>query len=100
MNTQGNAARVRLEATIRPRPTRSPDPSLLHGLDVLPRLDGLLHVLMSPDQIAPVVAAGYEVRVFAAVPIRPLDPALIMDDATAQAWIDDKVAQIRGDRRP
>jgi hypothetical protein len=46
-----------------------------------------------------VVTAGYEVRVFAAHPIGPLDPALVMDDAAAQAWIGERVAKIRGRRR-
>jgi len=90
-------AGVRLEATI--RPGTSPDPDALKGLDVLPPLDGALHVLMSPGQVVDVVTAGYEVLVLAAHPIGPLDPSLIMDDATAQAWIDDKVAQIRSGRR-
>lgn len=90
-------AGVRLEATI--HPGTSPDPDALRGLDVLPPLDGALHVLMSPSQVVDVVTAGYEVRVFAAHPIGPLDPSLIMDDATAQAWIDDQVAKIRSGRR-
>ena len=89
-----SARRVRLEATI--HSGRPADPAMLSGLDVLPPLNGALHVLMSPSQVVEVVTAGYEVRVFAAHPVRPLDPSLIMDDATAQAWIDDKVAQIRG----
>ena len=54
---------------------------------------------MSPSQVVEVVTAGYEVRVFAALPIGPLDPALVMDDATAQAWLEERVAQIRGGRR-
>jgi hypothetical protein len=53
---------------------------------------------MSPSQVVDVVTAGYEVRVFAAHPIGPLDPALVMDDDAAQAWIDERVAQIRGGR--
>ena len=95
--SSGTAAGVRLEATIRPR--TSPDPGALRGLDVLPPAEGDLHVLMSPSQVAEVVMAGYEVRVFAAHPIGPLDPALVMDDATAQAWIDERVAKIRSGRR-
>jgi hypothetical protein len=54
---------------------------------------------MSPSRVVELVAAGYEVRVFAAHPIGPLDPALVMDDAAAQAWIDERVAKIRGGRR-
>src|SRR5215469_11323429 len=93
----GSAVAVRLEATIHPR--TSPDPEALRGLDVLPPLGEALHVLMSPSQVVEVVLAGYEVRVFAAHPIGPLDPSLIMDDAAAQAWIDDRVAKIRRGRR-
>jgi hypothetical protein len=93
----GTAVAVRLEATIRPR--TSPDPRALRGLDVLPPLEGALHVLMSPGQVVDVVTAGYEVRVFAAHPIGPVDPSLVMDDAAAQAWIDERVAKIRGGRR-
>ena len=92
----GTAAGVRLEATIRPR--TSPDAGALRGLEFLPPLEGALHVLMSPDQVVDVVTAGYEVRVFAAHPIGPLDPSLVMDDAAAQAWIDERVARIRGGR--
>jgi len=95
--SSGTAAGVRLEATIRPRTSQAPD--ALKGLDVLPPVEGELHVLMSPSQVVEVVMAGYEVRVFAAHPIGPLDPSLIMDDAAAQAWIDDKVAKIRSGRR-
>jgi hypothetical protein len=95
--SSGTAARVRLEATIRPR--TSPDPGALEGLDVLPPLEGALHVLMSPGQVVDVVTAGYEVRVFAAHRIGPLDPSLVMDNAAAQAWIDERVTQIRGGRR-
>ena len=54
---------------------------------------------MSPGQVVELVTAGYEVRVFAAYPIGPLDPALVMHDATAQAWLDERVAQIRSGRR-
>jgi hypothetical protein len=93
----GTAAGVRLEATI--WPGTAPDPGALRGLEVLPPLEGALHVLMSPGQVAGVVTAGYEVRVFAAHPIGPLDPSLVMDDAAAQAWIDERVARIRGGRR-
>jgi hypothetical protein len=96
--SSGTAAAVRLEATIRPR--TAPDPGALRGLDVLPPLDGALHVLLSPSQVAAVVAAGYEVLVFAAHPVGPLDPRLIMDDATAQARLDERLAQIRSGRRP
>jgi hypothetical protein len=92
-----NAGEVQLEATI--HSGRSADPAALSGLDVLPRLNGAFHALMSPGQVVEIVAAGYEVRVFAAHPVGPLDPSLIMDDATAQAWIDDRVAQIRGGRK-
>ncbi len=95
--SSGTGAGVRLEATIWPR--KSPDPGALEGLDVLPPLEGALHVLMSPGQVVDVVTAGYEVRVFAAHPIGPLDPSLVMDNAAAQAWIDERVAQIRGGRR-
>lgn len=95
--SSGIAAGVRLEATI--RPGAAPDPGALRGLDVLPPRDGALHVLLSPGQVAEVVAAGYEVLVFAAHPIGPLDPGLIMDDATAQAWLDERMAQIRSGRR-
>jgi hypothetical protein len=93
----GTTAGVRLEATIRSR--TATDPGVLQGLDVLPPLDGALHVLLTPGQLAAVVIGGYEVLVFAAHPIGPLDPSLIMDDATAQARLDERMAQIRGGRR-
>jgi hypothetical protein len=41
---------------------------------------------MSAGQVVDVVTAGYEVRVFAARPIGPLHPSLVMDDDAARAW--------------
>jgi hypothetical protein len=72
---------------------------VLRGLDVLPPRDGERHVLLSPGQIAGVVSAGYEVLVFAVHPIGPLDPSLVMDDATARARLDEVLARIQPGRR-
>jgi hypothetical protein len=93
----GTAAAVRLEAVVRPR--TAPDPGALRGLDALPPLNGERHFLLSPGQIAGVVSAGYEVLVFAVHPIGPLDPGLVMDDATAQARLDEVLARIQHGRR-
>jgi hypothetical protein len=87
---------VRLEATL--RPLASSDPAAVRGLDVLPSIDGLLHVLLSPTDLVDVVSAGWEATVFAIHPIAPLDPALVMDDDAAQAWIDERLAIIEGRR--
>lgn len=55
-------------------------------LDRVPDPDGGVRVLVDQDEIARLVAQGFEVRLHRAVPVQPLDPALIATDADVDAW--------------
>ncbi len=55
-----------------------------------------VRVVISVEEAAQLVARGYEVRLVRELPVQPLDPALVMDDDSASAWLQ---AQTRGIER-
>lgn len=57
-------------------------------LDWLPVFDGKVRVLLTADDAAKLLDRGMEVRLVKSYPIRPIDPALVMDDETALAWLE------------
>jgi hypothetical protein len=57
-------------------------------LDRVPGAAGELRVLLAPDDVTRLTAQGFEVRVQQALPVRPLDPELVADDAAVQQWFD------------
>lgn len=56
-------------------------------LDRVPDPAGGVRVLVDSDDISRLVAQGFEVRLQRAVPVQPLDPALIAADADVDAWL-------------
>ncbi len=88
---------VRFEATVHPHPGAAVAAAAVEqrvsGLDLdrVPDAAGELRVLLTPDDVARLTAQGFEVRVQQALPIRPLDPGLVADDAAVQQWFDSTV---------
>ena len=82
----------RYEATIHPAdPTRA-DADALTGvsaldLDRVPDPAGGVRVLVDPNDISRLVAQGFEVRLHRAVPVQPLDPALVSADEDVLNWL-------------
>lgn len=92
----GRAA-VRFEATVHRRPgvvaaTAAVEQRAAElDLDRVPDAAGELRVLLTPDDMARLTAQGFEVRVQQTLPVRPLDPGLVADDAAVRAWFDTTV---------
>jgi hypothetical protein len=51
-------------------------------------------MVLTPDDAAQLLAKGYEVRLVRALPVRRLDPARVLDDDSARAWLDEQTRGI------
>jgi hypothetical protein len=58
-------------------------------LDRVPDPGEDVRLLVDMDEVARLVENGFEVTIVRAAPTGPLDPALIMDDAAAAAWLEE-----------
>jgi hypothetical protein len=63
-------------------------------LDRIPGPPGEVRVLVDLDACARLVESGFEVRLHRALPVRPLDPALIADDERVRAWLTGRLPAI------
>jgi hypothetical protein len=63
-------------------------------LDRIPDPDGEVRVLITAEDAERLLEQGFEVRLLRAHAVRPLDPALISQDADVQAWLDAQTAGI------
>ena len=88
---------VRFEATVHARPGVVVAAAAVEervselDLDRVPDAAGELRVLLTPDDVARLNAQGLEVRVQQTLPVRPLDPGLVADDAAVRQWFDTTV---------
>jgi hypothetical protein len=82
---------LRFEATVHPGER---DVSLERiaelDLDRVPDPAGAVRVVITAEDAARLLAEGYEVRLLRALPVRPLDSSLVMDDESAEAWLDEQ----------
>jgi hypothetical protein len=83
----------RFEATVHAADDRNVNLTEVADLDVdrVPDPTGEVRVLVGPDDCVRLLDRGMEVRLHRAVPIRPLDPDLIADDASVRAWFDERI---------
>lgn len=85
---------LRFEATLGPLPRRRAVAAAAElDLDRLPDVDGKVHLLISPADAQRLLDQGFEVRLVAAVPVKPLDPKLVMTDAQSKRLLE---AQVKG----
>ncbi len=88
---------VRFEAIVHPRPDVVMAAAAVEqrvsdlDLDRVPDAAGELRVLLTPDDVTRLTAQGLEVRVQQTLPVRPLDPGLVADDAAVREWFDTTV---------
>lgn len=87
---RGQSADMRFEATVHTTPASDAlDAVDALDLDRVPDPEGGVRMLIGPEDLARLVAEGYEVRVHAAAPVTPLDPSLVADDADTRQWFED-----------
>lgn len=68
-------------------------------LDRVPDPEGGVRLLVDMEEAARLVENGFEVTLLRAVPAGPLDPALIMDDEAARAWLEERFRGIERGRQ-
>ena len=83
---------VRFEATVHPGAT-SPALDAVAALDPdrVPDPAGEVRLLLTVDDAVALVDRGYEVRLLAAHPVRPLDGTLVASDAATRRWLEQQV---------
>jgi hypothetical protein len=89
---------MRFEATIHPGAGQQALAQVADlDLDRLPDPKGEMRLLISLEEAAMLAERGYEVRLLKAHPVRPLDASMVMDDETAEGWLEERVRGLRGD---
>jgi hypothetical protein len=85
---------VRFEAVVRGR-AQELELSRIDALDLdrVPDPGDEVRLLVSAEDIPRLLAEGYEVRLQQVVPVQPLDPALVLSDADAEAWFETQVGE-------
>lgn len=86
---------LRYEVTVRSRHDGPPLRRVADlDLDRVPDPEGGTRLLVTADDLTRLQEEGFDVQVEREVPVRPLDPNLVADDAAVRAWFDEQV----GDR--
>jgi hypothetical protein len=65
------------------------------ALDRLPDVDRKVRLLLSADDARRLVERGFEVHLLTAIPVAPLEPALVLTDKQSQDWLEQQVKGIR-----
>jgi len=82
---------VRFSATIHVRDVTDPNWFERLAIDRVPDPTGAIRALVTPADCVRLVNEGFEVRLDAAYPVQPLNPALIETKESVQSWIDEKI---------
>ena len=93
-----NAAllKMRFEATIYPgRKAKTKDWADDLDVDRVPDTKGRVRALVTVKDLVSLLDQGLEVRLYRAHASEPLDPALIMTDASFKSWLEEKVAALK-----
>jgi len=85
---------VRFSATIHAsEQTERATPNWMDTLEIdrVPDPSGLVRALLTPVDCVRLVNQGFEVRLYEAYPVKPLDPALIESEDSFKSWLDQKL---------
>jgi hypothetical protein len=86
---------IRFEATVHPGETNQELERVADlDLDRVPDPEGGVRVVVTAEDAARLVARGYEVLLVRALPVQPLDSALVMDDDSARTWLEEQTRGI------
>jgi hypothetical protein len=89
---------LRFEATIHPgRKARGADWVNYLEIDRIPDRKGEIRALITADECVRLLEQGFEIRLYHAHPVRPLDPALIETDESFRRWL---YQELRSIKRP
>ena len=85
---------LRFEATLGPLPRGKAIAAAAElALDRLPDVSGKVRLLISPADAQRLLDRGFEVRLMTAVPVKPLDPKLVMTNQQSKGLLE---VQVKG----
>lgn len=85
----GRQPALRFEATLGALPRRKAIATAAElDLDRLPDVGGKVRLLITAEDAQRLLDRGYEVRLVAALPVKPLDAKQVMTDAQARRWLE------------
>jgi hypothetical protein len=85
---------LRFEANLGPLPrSKAIAVAAELALDRLPDVSGKVRLLISPADAQRLLDRGFEVRLIAAVPVKPLEPKLVMTNERSKGLLE---AQVKG----
>lgn len=88
---------LRFEATVLPAAEGVTERTLDDlDLDRVPDVEQELRVIADATGLQRLVDGGFDVRLRATVPVRPLDPRLVATDDEVRAWFDARVREAGG----
>ncbi|MFF4060819.1 hypothetical protein ACFYZ8_26145 [Streptomyces sp. NPDC001668] len=91
----GENPAVRFDATVHPGVTNRDLLGVADlDLDRIPDPEGDVRVVVTADECRRLLENGYEVRLQAAVPVRPLPAELVEQDDSVRAWLEERVQGI------
>jgi len=93
---------VRFSATIHAREqTERADPNWMEKLhiDRVPDTTGLIRALVTHADCVRLVNQGFEVRLYAAYPVQPLNPSLIESDESFKSWLDQRIQSVKRSKK-
>jgi hypothetical protein len=86
---------MRLEVTVHPGRGELPLERVADlDLDRVPDPEDRVRLLVTTDEAVELVSRGYEVHLVGAIPVQPLDSALVADDDSVEAWLEEQVSGI------
>lgn len=86
---------MRFEVTIHPsKRIETLDAVQELDIDRVPDPEGGVRALVTMEEAARLAERGYEVRLLQPLPAKPLDPALVADDAEVRTWLERRVEGI------
>jgi len=90
---------VRFSATI--HAPEQADPNWVERLEVdrVPDPTGLIRALVTAADCVRLVNQGFEVRLYQAYPVQPLNPALIETEDSFKSWLDQKLQPFKRTRK-
>jgi hypothetical protein len=93
-NPDGEKRELRFEAILGPLPRGKAIAAAAElALDRLPDVSGRVRLLISPADAQRLLDRGFEVRLIAAVPVKPLDAKLVMTNEQSKELLE---AQVKG----
>lgn len=90
---------VRFSATIHPPEQAAPDWVERLEIDRVPDPTGLIRALVTTADCVRLVNQGFEVRLYQAYPVQPLNPALIETEDSFKSWLDQRLQTFKRARK-